>query len=157
MSFDPAMLPLRDIELPPAPAAWPPAISSGWLAVGTALALLLAWGCWRYFRRQRAGRAALAEFETLLARRAATPADTRWLAELSVLLRREALARYPREAVAGLEGEAWLEFLVRSGAGDALRQRPGRWLLHGPYQRRPEVPPADAEALLQAVREWLAR
>jgi hypothetical protein len=155
MTLEPALLPLRDLQLPPAPASWPPPAVI-WLAVAAlAIVLVLAWG---WFRRPagRATRAALAELDTVVALQREAPADPRWLAELSILLRREALGRYPRETVAGLQGEAWLEFLVCHGAHEALRGEPGRWLLHGPYQRQAAVPPEHVEVLLEAARHWLS-
>jgi hypothetical protein len=105
---------------PPPPPLWPPA--PGWLALALLLALggAFAWG-WRRWRRQRGPslrgwrRIALRE----LARLEAAAADDATLARrLQQLLRRYALARYGRAAVAGLSGEAWLAFVVAHGGAD---------------------------------------
>jgi hypothetical protein len=155
MTLEPALLPLRDLQLPPPPAPWPPPAVI-WLAVA-ALAIILTLVWWWSRRRARGAiRLALAELDTVVVLQRQAPEDPRWLAELSILLRREALGRYPREAVAGLQGEAWLDFLVSHGADEALRGEPGRWLLHGPYRRQAVVPPEHAQALLEAARHWLS-
>lgn len=147
-------LPLRDIHLPGAPAFWPPA--PGWWLLGALLLALLAWAGIaalrvRRIRRERQRvRDALAHIEAGLAQGDGAAA----IADLSVLLRRHALARYPRAQVAGLTGQAWLQFLDQAGGASGFADGPGRILATAPYQ---QVAPAslDAAALMTLVRQWL--
>jgi hypothetical protein len=77
-------------------------------------------------------------------------------AEVSELLRRTMLAYAPRAEVAGLTGDAWLEWLDRDLDQPRFREGAGRSLLELPY-RNPETVAADAdiEGMLAAVRERL--
>jgi hypothetical protein len=99
---------LHDIVVPGPVPFWPPA--TGWLIVFGILLLaalaLLVLGLVRYHRNAYR-RAAL----KLLP-------DAGSAAEISVLLKRTALATYPREVVAGLTGAAWVEWLARMGELD---------------------------------------
>ena len=52
-----------------------------------------------------------------------------------MLVRRTALAVFPRETIAPLTGTAWLAFLDRSYGGDEFSQGAGRWLVSAPYQQ----------------------
>lgn len=127
-------LPLRDVQLPPAPSWWPPA--PGWwlllAAVLTVLALLYAWQRRRRTRQQRWVRS----FDHAVAQ-ATTPADE--VAAIAALLRRAARARQPGAEL--LQDQAWLEFLDEPGSR-AFSDGDGRLLLDGGY--RPHV---DAEAV----------
>lgn len=142
---------LRDIHLPPSPALWPPAI--GWWVL--ALLALIALGflvqqLLRLYRRQRRRRAA---FAALQHARRALQGDVRDLAaELSVLLRRVALTRFPRHQVAALSGEAWLQFLDETGGAGRFAEGPGRALTHAPYQPSAQL---NGRELYDLVRDWI--
>jgi hypothetical protein len=147
-------LQLRDIHLPGAPAFWPPA--PGWWLLAAVLLTLLAWGgavavrrfCIR--RRRRRILLALASIE----RRLASDGTPDALAQMSGLLRRLALMRFPRRQVAALTGIAWLRFLDESGGNGRFAEGPGRVLAAGPYQR--SLPPdLDVNGLAALVREWV--
>src|SRR5262249_17607722 len=102
---------LIDVPLPREvslwPQTWPARIAIAVLLVGAIVGL---WQFLRYRRANRYRREALAE----LARVAnAGMAPSECLAQLAVLLRRTALAAFPREQVASLAGPAWLAFLDR--------------------------------------------
>ena len=141
---------MRDIRLPEPHFWWPPA--PGWWLLGILSgALLLGLGGFLY-RRSRLRRLALGELEGIR-QRFRQDGDRRELAmALNVLLRRVALARHPRREVAPLHGEAWLEFLDRTGGHSRFHHGPGRVLLQAPYT--PEVP-FDAEALLVLAEDWI--
>jgi len=127
---------LRDWHLPEPVSWWPPA--PGWWLVA-ALGLVLAvvgvrW--WRVRRRRTAPtRAALAELAALRSRHEQGVDGRSFAAAISVLLRRLALARYPRERVAGLAGRQWLDFLDRTGGSGGFTQGPGRILAEAPYRQ----------------------
>jgi hypothetical protein len=77
------------------------------------------------------------------------------LPELSMLLRRVAISRFPRHDVASLTGDAWLAFLDRAlGDGAAFQSGAGRILLNGPYADKVD---ADAESLLVLCERWIKR
>ncbi|MCT4373510.1 DUF4381 domain-containing protein, partial [Yangia mangrovi] len=110
--------------VPPEPVSLVPQ-TWGWVALAVLLAVLALWGLWRGHRRHVANayrRAALAELG-----RAGTTA------ELAAILRRAALAAFPRAEVASLTGADWTAFLSRTGksrfpdtAGEELRRAPYR-------------------------------
>lgn len=92
---------LRDIVVPEPPPLWPPA-AEVWLLLSVAIAAV-AIVVYQRRRQQRANvyrRAGLA-----LLRDAST------VHEISVILKRVALAAFPREQVASLYGEDWAAFL----------------------------------------------
>ncbi len=150
---------LRDWHLPEPISWWPPA--PGWwlLAVaGVIGVLLLVHWLWRRYRRAAVARTARRELASLERALATTQGDARsYIADLSRLLRRLALVRYPREQVAGLSGRAWLEFLDATGGEGGFTQDAGRMLVEDAY--RPETQPLDAHALEQLGRvaaRWIA-
>lgn len=131
--------------------------TGGWIVLAVLLALALAWSIWRGIRTWRANayrRAALAEL-------GAVGNDP---AAIAAILRRTALAAWPREQVAALTGRDWLGFLDRTGGGGGFSDGPGALLLAAPYQgaplhaapdlrdlaarwiRRHRVPPAEARS-----------
>lgn len=105
-----------------------------------------------WMRRRRPRRAALRE----LKRMAETLQGGGSLdyQAVSVLVRRAALASYPRREVAGLAGNAWLGFLDRTGATQEFSRGLGRALAEAPY-----APAATAEhgAVIELVRRWVRR
>jgi len=136
---------LQEISLPEA-VAWTPQ-TAGWYVLG-ALALLgllrLAVALHRRRTANRYRRAALAQLGA-----ARTPA------EIAALLKRTALAAYPRAEVAGLSGEAWLDFLDRTSGTTDFTGGPGQLLADAPYQRAAEVPEAEVRDLLAASKRWI--
>lgn len=126
----------------------PPQVSmmpatAGWIWLGVvvvaAIVLLVRW----WIARRRAGayrKAALAEL-------AGAGSDA---VAIAGIVRRTALAAYPRERVAHLHGEAWLTFLDESYGGRDFREGSGRVIASAPYA------PADAGAgLADAAKEWV--
>ncbi|MCC5886941.1 MAG: DUF4381 domain-containing protein [Gammaproteobacteria bacterium] len=143
---------LRDIREPAAPGFWP--LAPGWWLLAALLlmiAMVLCWRAWRRRQRQRPIRRALEELEAWRAR-APGSADTEAASELAALLKRAALTRYPRHAVARLSGDAWLAFLDESGDTDRFSAGAGRAL--GDLRYAPEVV-FDADDLAVLARDWL--
>ncbi len=148
-------LQLRDIHLPAEPGWWPPA--PGWWIVAILLLVLLAWASRIALRRYRLHR----QRQRLLARLDALARSDGTLtpeavAEISTLLRRLALMRYPRQRVAALTGNEWLRFLDETGGNDGFSRGPGQVLATGPYQTSL---PADVDlsALSTLVRDWIKK
>jgi len=144
---------LIDIPLPREVGLWP----QTWEArLATVLLLMVVvasvWRFAHYRRVNRYRREALAELNAVRRSSAADRSDL--LARLSVLVRRTALAAFPREQVAPLTGPAWLAFLDHSYGGKAFSKGVGRLLVSGPYR---QIPPDDAElqSLVDLVRRWI--
>jgi hypothetical protein len=156
MTMDP-LADLRDWHFPDPVSWWPPA--PGWWLLTTFVLLLAAWLARRLVRRHQRGapaRRALRELSALRAGLAANGDIRAYAAGLSGLLRRLALARFPRDQVAGLIGQAWLDFLDATGGGRAFRQGPGQALAglafsgDGGDLERP-----DPDALAELVATWI--
>lgn len=122
-------LPLRDVQLPPAPAWWPPA--PGWWLLGGAALLVAGLLWWWQARRRRRQQAWVRLFDDAIGQ-AATPVEE--VAAIAALLRRAARMRQPGAEL--LQGQAWLEFLDEPGSR-AFSDGDGRLLLDGGY--RPQV------------------
>lgn len=144
------LLPLRDIHIPDSVSLWPPA-PGWWLLGGLVLSVILALSIRRY-RRGALKRAALGELARIRQAFEANPDYQRLPLELSMLLRRLALARFPREQVAGLNGRDWLEFLDRHGGNGAFCQGDGKVLAVAPYANSVDV---DGEKLLLVATAWV--
>ncbi|MBF0185278.1 MAG: DUF4381 domain-containing protein [Magnetococcales bacterium] len=154
---------LKAIHLPDPPSWWPPAPGWWWLSAGLILFLLFALFFSYYRRKTTLRRLALQALQRSVASAVQHQDDQRLLSELSILLRRVALAatqQTARAAVARLTGEAWLQFLDQDWPDKPFCQGIGRLLIVFPYQ-----PPgsgstlADTErtALLALCRRWLVR
>jgi hypothetical protein len=148
---------LHDIVVPPPVPWWPPA--PGWWVVG-ALALALgaigAWRAWKAWRAAAYRRAALAELRGLEARSADAARREAALREVPALVKRTALAAFPRPRVASLSGAAWLAFLDRTGRTDAFTRGGGQVLPALAYD--PAAARMDATAageLFRIVRTWI--
>lgn len=146
---------LADIVAPPPVPGWPPA--PGWYVVaGLAAAALVALAIQEFLRWRRNAyrRAALRELEELIASARKDPAQ--W-GELPALLKRVALAAYPRQAVAGLSGEPWLSFLDQTGGSPRFASGPGRLLQSLAYdpQACRRSSPESLTAAADAVRAWI--
>lgn len=145
---------LHDIVVPEPLPWWPPA--PGWIVLAGLLFLafaILSWFRWRLWKRDAYRRAALVELDRI------GGGEREELASLPALIKRTALAAYPRTEVAPLYGDAWLEFLDREGHTDRFTRGPGRLLLELSF--RPGAAEAlDAQGateLLALARDWIRR
>ena len=108
MDSDPYSLEnLRGIVIPDPPPFWPPAPGM-WIALGVVVLLLLL-AAWRWHTNRsrtayrRAGLRLLGEAKTAH--------------DVSVVMKRVALAAFPREQVASLYGDDWAAFLHKTCPG----------------------------------------
>jgi len=140
---DPADLSnLRDLALPPAVSLWPPA--PGWwiiAAAGVAAFAILSVAAVARYRRNAYRREALRRLDTV------DPGG------ISTLLKRTALAAWPREQVAALSGGAWLAFLDRTGGTTAFTDGAGRHIEALAFGGAVDAPAADAARA--AAKAWV--
>lgn len=156
--MDPEQIPLRDLHLPEAIGWWP--LAPGWwvlvalLLVGIGF-LVRAW--LKVRARGAARRFALRQLDEIVNQYEERKDPVEFGTNLSELLRRTMLAYAPRLDVAGLTGEAWLQWLDQGLAQPVFSSGPGRQILELPY-RRPdaELDVADLDRLVAAVRHRVA-
>ncbi len=151
--MNPQLLALHDIHPAPPPDWWPPA--PGWWLLGLVLLAALAAALRQLIRLARRRRQRHRALRLLQQLQRQSGGDPRTLsAGVSTLLRRAALARFPRQQVAALSGVDWLRFLDRTGATDRFSNGPGRVLAEAPF--RPGAT-FETQALVSLARRWLRR
>ncbi len=156
--MDPLKIPIRDLHLPDAVGWWP--LAPGWWILITLAVALLAWlgvRAWRAYRVGSARRFALKSLQTIEKRYDRGENVVTLGREVSELVRRAMLAYAARRDVAGLTGEAWLNWLDADLDTPAFATGPGRALTELPY-RDPEGDHADVDfrGLVEVVRKRLA-
>ena len=150
-----SQLPLRDIHLPEAIAWWPPA--PGWWLLLLAAAGALVWAGWRRYRLRRQ-RAALRAVERIAAALDEGGEPVACLQSLSAVLRRFVMTVAPpgeAQAVPGLVGRQWLEYLDGRWDGDAFSHGAGRMLLDAPYAPAAAVSREQARELTRLCLDWI--
>lgn len=136
---------LHDFYQPPPPAWTPQTI--GWYVLFAFAGLLVLWILIHSIRRwlaNRYRREALRELELL-------PAD-----QFSGLLKRTALVAWPREKVASLSGDEWLNFLNETGGDPMFRQAPGNGIEEASL-RQASLSSADEQQMRKIAAEWIRR
>ena len=145
---------LVDIPLPPQvslwPQTWPARILLVLVVLGLVYGTVRAVRHWRVNRYRRQALSELAGIEAHAASLA--PADL--ACALASLLRRTALAAFPRDRVAALTGAEWLSFLDRTCGGSAFSAGAGRTIESSAYGPAPAAG-ADSTGQIQAVRAWI--
>lgn len=134
----------------PAPSPWP---AWGWWLLGVLLVLLLfsLYRAWRKRTRrlawQAVARRELADIRQRLDDRSAGES----LSALSVLCRRVSMVALPRDAIASVHGDAWLDALDRLGATTCFTAMPARLLATHGYQRAPDIDNEQLAAIADCV------
>lgn len=154
---------MNDIVTPGQPGWWPLAPAWWVLAfIGVVLFVML----YLSFKKQKDRRqqihwrdSALAEHKRLSANLLSALDDEHavhaWLAQLSVLMRRVALAVLPRRQIAGLTDDQWLDTLNAIGNTNEYTQGVGQIMYRMPYRRNQTIAAADIEHLLDLTRETI--
>jgi len=145
---------LHDLREPQAVSMWPE--TDAWWVLAVILTLLVAFGIWRWLRHRRANayrREALARLRDLEPE--LSKGDPAALARLDQILRRTALAAFPRGEVAALTGTDWADYLDRSAKG---LPPPGFGGISGAlaeaaYKARP--PAFDGAEVARLARYWI--
>lgn len=148
----------------PPPLGWWP-LAPGWWALLALFLLGLAMAAWLRKRTRKPSvkrwqRAALRELAQLQTASVQADIDDAYIArEVQLLLRRYAIARYGRGAVAALSGDTWLTFVVRHGGSDWAGDS-GQALLrcaYGGHAAAPNRPasPDDRARWLNGARSFI--
>lgn len=151
--MQPEQLPLHDIHLPePISFFWP--LAPGWWLLLAFVLLLILVSIWilRFRKRNAAKRFALRNLKKLETAFSNNP--KKLVQEISTLLRRFYITKYPRNEVASLTGEAWLEFLDKQLGKQLFTEGEGRCLIDAPYRKNVEI---DTKALLNLCRTLIKK
>ncbi len=146
---------LHDIAVPE-PVSWMPQ-TIGWYVVGAVIVGLVVWAAVGYYRRRRANRyrrAALTELAGIEATLHDPAEHAAALSAIPVLVKRVALSFTPREAIASLTGDPWLQWLDASCGGAEFSQEVGSLLPQLAY-RPTNVRPDEITDLVALVRQWI--
>ncbi|KRB55088.1 hypothetical protein ASE04_05055 [Rhizobium sp. Root708] len=151
-----ALRSLKDIAVPP-PVSWMPQ-TWGWLALALILlAAILLWALvlYRRWRRNAYRREALRLLDEIAGdfRNQQTCDDAS--ARLGELLKRTALAAWPRNTIAALSGDDWIGFLSANQGSEIGSSLKG--YLDDLEYRGDATPSADATDLLRDARRWIER
>ena len=156
--MDPEQIPLRDLHLPEAIGWWP--LAPGWWLLIALAVVLLAYLLRVYLRTRARGAArrhALRQLDILAAEFERHHDAVAFSSGLSELLRRTMLAYAPRHEIAGLTGDAWLEWLDRDLDQARFQTATGKKLLEMPYRRPDETVSAmELVDIIAVVRQRLA-
>lgn len=148
--MDPNALPLRDIHLPEPIGWWPPAL--GWWILALLILALIVGSIWLIKRLTRKTAVKSAKKLLLQIQQNTELDDHAKLTQISILIRRTAISIYPRQQVASLTGNAWLEFLDTSIQDTRFSKGCGQVLNDGPYRQPSSI---DLEALTNLCQYWL--
>ncbi|SFI95854.1 protein of unknown function [Phyllobacterium sp. CL33Tsu] len=155
LAIQQALKSLADIATPAPVALFPQ--TWGWALVAILLLAALAMACWHWFKKRRANRYRREALQILDRLESDGDADT-IAREVPILVKRVALAVWPRDAVAAQSGGAWVAFLQ-----NALPDRNlGADLVHmlddlEYHPTRESDPSGNPKQLLAAARHWIEK
>jgi hypothetical protein len=152
-----ALQKLADVSVPP-PVSWAPQ-TWGWAVLAAAVLALIGWLAVRAVRRHAANRyrrEALGELARIGARFADDSQRGEALAAIPELLKRVALAAWPRTQVASLSEKPWIAFLRAHGGTHGFPDAAAHLLDDLEYRSRvPGTTVDEATAIASAVRNWI--
>lgn len=144
---------LRDIHLPKPPGFWP--MAPGWYCLAVMLLFLLGTVMYLLVRRHRRLRPKREALKLLMAyerQYAAQGSAAVISAKISELLKRLALVYFPRQEVASLHGDPWIEFLGSTSRKIDFNEV-RVLLLEVPYGR--ETTQVNLQALFRSAKSWI--
>ena len=155
-SVEAALRPLHDI-VAPAPVSWLPQ-TWGWAALAIAFGLaLFVWliRALRRYRRNAYRREALRLLDVAAEDIRNSPISEACLQEVAELLKRTALAAWPREKIASLSGPDFARFLTQS-APNMDEQALATLLDDLEYRTSdPVTPRPDDREIIETARDWI--
>ena len=152
--MNPQSIELRDIRYPSEIDWWPMALG-WWIVIILAVTLLfvIIFKLYKKYNENRARRAALSWLNSIQNDNIIR-SDTKELTKtISTLLRRTMLAYVPRNEVANLVGDRWLDFLDQGLNENYFSQGEGKCLITEPYKDSMSDENIDVEKLLDIVRK----
>ncbi len=146
----PQLLELMHDRVIPAPIPWLPQTGGWWILAAWfgAVILILAVHAYRKWDANAYRREALQALKDLAAHAQEDPATT--ATQIAVLVKRTALAAYPRQQVAKLYGDQWADFLRAAARDDPVIDQAADELARAAY--RTDV---DGSALVAPARRWI--
>lgn len=143
---------LKDIHLPDPVGWWP--LAPGWYLLMILIVLLISIGIYKLYQRYLNARAKHRALDLLNKYQEYYEKDNNAAlasARISELLRRVALVYYPREEVASLHGEAWVDFLSRTVKGLDFNSVKSM-LLESPFK---SAETASLKPLFRCAEQWI--
>ena len=139
---------MHDLVLPE-PVAWLPQTDGWWLAAAWLIGLLVLAARRGLIQRRnnRYRREALASLAAM-----AQSGGGGSAAGVAELVKRTALSAYPRSQVAGLYGEQWASFLIRTGREDRVIESAAARLASAAYE-----PGVELEEVVPCAERWIRR
>jgi len=155
--MNPQDLPIRDLHLPDMTGWWP--LAPGWwlvLALTVFLLVVLIRRSYRIWTHNTARRLAIKRLRVISAEFEQGNSAVALGKELSELVRRAMLAYAPRDEVAGLTGDDWLQWLDQGMVDKPFSNGAGRILESLPYMNPQAVDnDTDVRGLIDAVQQRL--
>ncbi len=152
-----ALHPLRE----PAAIGWWPLAPGWWVLIALAV-LATAIACYYLVRRYRANayrRLALKQLQTIQSRYADKLGEDECIQntarDSNALLKSVALRVFPRQDIAALSGEAWLDFLNKTRRSESADTEFSAAFANAAYL--PKTPDLDAEQLFRACQSWISK
>ncbi|MCZ6711833.1 MAG: DUF4381 domain-containing protein [Gammaproteobacteria bacterium] len=146
----PQLLDLMHDPVLPEPIAWWPQTPGWWIVLAwiVFVAAAFAWQGYRRYRHNEYRRESLTLLRAIAARAQENPAGV--AIGVATLLKRTALAAYPRGQVAQLYGDEWADFLLRTSGHDPAIEQTASQLATAAYR-----PGVDGTALIEPARRWI--
>ncbi|MFT3931456.1 MAG: DUF4381 domain-containing protein [Spongiibacteraceae bacterium] len=144
---------LRDIHLPEPVGWWPPA-PGWWIVTALIIVGIIALGMWllRRTRARRYRKLALQQLQMIYRNWQHEKNDAAFAQATNRLLKQTALAAFPADDVAALNGADWLDFLDRKLRKPRFTE-PDVRALATLYLREPK--PIAVAALHDAAKQWI--
>lgn len=155
MADEPILAQLKDIRLPETVGSWP--MAYGWYLLMILSLMILAflmYILYRSFKRAQIKRQALSLLKAYETQHQQDKNSAFMCARVSELLKRVALVYFPREQVAALSGEKWVQFLNQTGKQldfDSVYEE----LIEMPYRDQSGF--HDLSKLFKLSRQWISQ
>lgn len=151
MQTIPSLDQFHDVVTPPRISWWP--LADGWYVVALIVLVVVVASMFRWhshWRKNAYRRKALQEWQYI----SSSTTGREQLQALAMLLKRTALAAFPRQQVASLCNRDWLQFLDRTAGLTVFENGPAQVLVTSTYD--PRMTQCDSAAV-EAVRNWIVQ
>lgn len=145
---------LKDIHLPPIPSLWPLPVTF-WIVLASVLSgvFLIRWA-WIKKHKLTAIKYANREVESITKRFGGNGYKISY--ELSLLMRRIALMKFPRSDVSGLTGKTWRQFLEKTTKKPLFNGEAGDIIENIMFIPPDRFKNKNVAVLIAAAKEWIA-